>query len=158
MNEGYSREAFDANEKKIDEVRETASLKPFGGRPRDMINVDPADVISAKMAYMSGKQERKRLLDLAHDEALVENSLHTEGPKTKIGDWMNLKIETESGNTYIIQRNKQGDKYLVANFNTGTIGEIDATELSEVTIIKGKSLSLGSYGHTSPIKNALGYK
>lgn len=65
--EGYSRESFDNNEKKIDEARDKAKLKPFGGR------ADPSDIMGAKWDYMAGKQERERLLNLAHDEALREN-------------------------------------------------------------------------------------
>lgn len=149
--EGYSREAFEKNEKKINETRDLAREKPFGFR------ADPGDVMSAKWNYMAGKQERERLLDLAHDEANKENSERSEGKSKKLTDFAKLVIETESGNRYIIQQDKSGEKYMVANFNTGDISEIPTVELEDTMIVKGKSVSFGSFGHTSSVKSAKGY-
>lgn len=148
--EGYSKEAFDANEKKIDEVRPLAGQKTFGGRG------DPTDILDAKWKYLAGKEERKRLIDQAHDEAIKENESRTEKPKSKIGNFSNLRLETESGNVYIIQKNTSGDRFLVANFNTGFIDEIDVSEIADIPIVIGKSLSLGKLGQTSAIKAGRG--
>lgn len=152
MKEGYSREAFDANEKKIDEVRKKASLKPFGGK------ADPSDIMSAKFDYLAGRQKRDGLLGLAHEEALKENDERLEKTGMRIGDYKGLIIETESGNRYIIQRKQSGEGYLIANFNTGVISEVESVELENTSIVKDGVLLLGSAGHTSPVKSAKGYK
>lgn len=149
--EGYSREAFDKNEEKIDKARDLAKEKTFGFR------ADPADVMGAKWDYIAGKQERERLIGLAQEDAAKENINRSEKVGMRIGDYAGLVVETESGNKYIIQK-RDNDTSMVANFNTGLISDIQFSEISDIFVKKGEQLSLGSLGITSPVKSAKGYK
>ena len=66
--EGYSRKAFEENEKKISEARKTAKLTPFEGY------ADPADIMSARFEYAAGKEEGKDLLP-RHTKKLLRKTL-----------------------------------------------------------------------------------
>lgn len=120
MREGYSREAFDQNEQKIDDARLLADMKPFG------LRADPADIMIARMEYLSGKQERERLTGLAYEEAVAEDKKRSQESSAsfRIADFSRVVLKTESGNSYIIQRNPSGPGHLVVNINGGTIEQI----------------------------------
>jgi len=150
--EGYSKEAFENNEKNIDKVRDLARHRPFSGRG------DPVDILSARWNYIAGKEKRKKLLDQSHDEAIKENTDRSESKSAKLVDFQKLIIETESGNRYIIQKGESGEKYMIANFNTGDIMEVPSVELENTLITRGKSVSFGAFGNTSAVKSAKGFR
>ena len=154
---GYSLEKFKENEKKIDAARPLADQKPFAGR------ADPSDIMGAKFDVIAGRQERARLLDLAQEDALKEDTARTlnkmgtapntqEKNMTRVGDFKRIVLVTESGNRYIVQKDPKGG-YLVANFNAGTIEAVPANEIENSTVTVGQQLFFGKGAHTSPIKS-----
>ena len=107
MSEGYSREAFEENERKIDDARELARLKPFGARPTG-INADPGDIMDARFQYLGAKNERERLKEQAQKEAIQEDAARSksvkpqsssqekENPFITVKEYSAITLETES--------------------------------------------------------------
>ena len=113
---------------------------------------------------------RGRLMDLAHEEAEAEDTVrssnknetaasNTEKEKTplRVGDFQRLILETESGNTYIVQKSPTNEGYLIANFREGTIVAVPSTEIENSTIIEGEQFFF-ERRQTSTIKSAKTYK
>ncbi len=142
----YSREVFEENEKKIDASRELARPPVFSGR------ADPGDIMAAKIRYLSGKDERSRLLSLAHEEALSENIQHSKEQKVvRVGDYDRIVLNTESGNKYIIQKNPSGQGYLVANMKEGVIELISSDKIENSQIKRGEVFYFGNGANTSAV-------
>lgn len=164
--EGYSREAFEENEKRIDAARELAQLKPFGAVPR--VGIDPSDIITAKLEYGAGKQKRDKLLGQAYDDAIQEDALRSASGNEanqsqqekilRVGDFSRIVLETVSGNKYVIQRNPEGEGYLIANFNSGLIEAVSTEQIENAQVVKGQQLLFGNGGNTSAIASAQAWK
>ena len=159
--EKYSREVFDQNEKSIDEARELARKNPFDFRTNGPDGTDPAEIIGAKMQYLSGKQKREDLINQAHEEALKENKEREQKKRLGITDllktYTRITIETTSGNTYTIIKNPDGETCAISNKNKGTRqeGRIDYL-LKGSTLAKDECVNFGNGGNTSPVKSARG--
>ncbi len=163
--EGYSRKAFEENEKQIDATRKLAKLSPFGGRPANMAGkeIDPGEIVSAKFNYVAGKQKREELLNQAHTEALqLDNSYslnESRGENSlRVGDFSRIVIESTSGNKYVIQKNPDGEGFLIANFNKGSIQVVSKEQIENAQITKGEQLFFGDGANTTPITTITAWK
>lgn len=159
--EKYSRKAFDKNEESIDKARELARKNPFDFQTNGIDSTDPAEIIGAKMQYLSGKQKREDLINQAREEALKENKEREQKKRFSIIDllmtYTRITIETTSGNTYIIIKNPDRETCIITNENKGTRqeGRIDYL-LKGSVLAKGECIDFGNGGNTSPVKSARG--